>query len=189
MRFMCDAEFNWSIQRCIYLSDLLCLLVFFRQSVNFECTPLVKSVEYPSSVSTPYNMATTIKDTFIATNSPTIEMQTPMAASDQIVAAEVTPTTAPSFAIITPAPRKPIPVTTWPMILDGSDTSLFTIDDAAIYKYVPSTISEEVLMPTGFPFNCLSKPIIAPQNSEAPIELQLNGAMENMLSKFILYLI
>jgi len=102
-------------------------------------------------------------------------MTTPMAERIQILAADVTPTTAPSLASITPAPKKPTPVITWPMILEGSDMEVITLSAVAIKMYVPSTINEEVRMPTGFPLICLSKPIIVLQNRAVKTAVQSYG--------------
>lgn len=65
-------------------------------------------------------MATTKTDSLTAAMSAPVEIMTPIAASTQMDAAEVTPRTTPSLDSITPAPKKPIPVITCPTTLDGS---------------------------------------------------------------------
>ncbi len=126
-------------------------------------------------------------ETTIAVESFPIDMQTPIAASIQIVAAEVTPITEPFLFSITPAPRKPIPVITCPIIRVGSDASVTTEKAMDVNKYVPRIINADVRIPTGFPLSCLSRPIINEQKIAVAIADQFKGDMfRNSVIKCIL---
>lgn len=47
---------------------------------------------------------------------------------------------------------------------------------------------DDVLIPTGLPRNCLSKPIMPPQRIAVPIPIQLKGVTDKKVSMFITYL-
>ena len=83
----------------------------------------------------------------------------PIAALHQRVDAVVSPLTFLESFIITPAPRKPIPATTWAATLVvsllGNSKEKFT------NKKEPKLTNIKVLSPAFLPLNCLSTPIQA----------------------------
>ena len=89
-----------------------------------------------------------------------------MAATTQIVAALVSPTTAPRACRIVPAPMKPTPVTIWPATRVASVAPWTIVNDSCVYSAEPMQIRMLVRRPAGLPPSSRSSPM-APPNSVA----------------------
>src|SRR6266496_27942 len=74
-----------------------------------------------------------------------------MAATTQIVAALVSPTTAPRAWRIVPAPMKPTPVTIWPATRVASVAPCTIVSDSCVYRAEPMQIRMLVRRPAGLP--------------------------------------
>src|SRR3989441_3031381 len=89
---------------------------------------------------------------------------TPIAATTHIVAALVSPTTAPRAWRIVPAPMKPTPVTICPATRVGSAAAPTMAMDTCVYSTEPMQMRMLVRNPAGLPRSSRSTPI-APQSS------------------------
>src|SRR5882762_593157 len=98
-----------------------------------------------------------------------------MAATTQIVAALVSPTTAPRAWRIVPAPMKPTPVTicaaTRVVSVPGAiaPAALSIASERCVYRTEPTQIRMFVRSPAGLPPSSRSKPIAPPNRTASPI--------------------
>ena len=93
----------------------------------------------------------------------------PIAAIIQMPAAVVRPRTEPFICMMAPAPRKPIPDTTWAAMRLGSPFlrprySCGTYIDSTIARQAPMQMSEKVRTPAVWPLRLRSKPTRAPRS-------------------------
>jgi hypothetical protein len=83
----------------------------------------------------------------------------------QIVAADVVPVMLPLPRRMTPAPKHPIPVTTWEAILDGSLPRASNAKDMVVKMAAPMETKANVSIPAGLSLRSRSRPTTAPQRT------------------------
>src|ERR1035437_4593597 len=94
----------------------------------------------------------------------------PMAATIQMVAADVRPVMPPLDCMIVPAPMNPMPVTTWAAMRPGSPTrtspkAIPRFIERSMINAEPRQIRIFVRTPEAFPAICRSKPIAPPMST------------------------
>src|ERR1700685_3388321 len=127
-----------------------------------------------SAISKKYKTPTVMTAIASAAASSPAPISAPVAARIHTTLAVVTPMIVSPRDMITPAPRKPIPVTSWPTSREAAPSSLWSAMTAPNRTkiVVPRQIRTQVRIPVGLPRSSRSRPTMQPHKKETAIAYQ-----------------